>query len=191
MSDMNSGVSRGSSQPRHWKRGLLHCRWILYQLSHKGSPNKNKPTVNLPPKVEKLLSMKGNSYQLDIPKILSFFLLPQGITSVFHSVLVQIIFCEGLFTHAHEIFVSNLSASFLYSWFLDPNAIFFPSNIIYFDIIYKLPQSTYLIHLEATKLTKIYQNYRNAKRTPEIIMVTLYVNKENFVEQCIKYFTVV
>ena len=62
---------------------------------------------------------------------------------------------------------------------------------IYFDIIYKLPQSTYLIHLEATKLTKIYQNYRNAKRTPEIIMVTLYVNKENFVEQCIKYFTVV
>ena len=21
-----------------WNLGLLHCRWILYQLSHKGSP---------------------------------------------------------------------------------------------------------------------------------------------------------
>ena len=28
--------SRGSSQG--WNSGLLHCRWILYQLSHKGSP---------------------------------------------------------------------------------------------------------------------------------------------------------
>ena len=31
-------VSRRSSQPRDWNPGLLHCRWILYQLSHKGSP---------------------------------------------------------------------------------------------------------------------------------------------------------
>ena len=34
--------SRGSSQPRDWTEGLnpglAHCRWILYQLSHKGSP---------------------------------------------------------------------------------------------------------------------------------------------------------
>ena len=30
--------SRGSSQPQGLKPGLLHCRWILYQLSHKGSP---------------------------------------------------------------------------------------------------------------------------------------------------------
>ena len=34
--------SRGSSQPRDWTQvsnpGLMHCRWILYQLSHKGSP---------------------------------------------------------------------------------------------------------------------------------------------------------
>ena len=29
---------RGSSQPQGQKPGLLHCRWILYQLSHKGSP---------------------------------------------------------------------------------------------------------------------------------------------------------
>ena len=29
--------SRGSSQPRNWTH-LPHCRWILYQLSHKGSP---------------------------------------------------------------------------------------------------------------------------------------------------------
>ena len=28
--------SRGSSQELN--PGLLHCRWILYQLSHKGSP---------------------------------------------------------------------------------------------------------------------------------------------------------
>jgi len=29
--------SRGSSQPRDQTQ-LPHCRWILYQLSHKGSP---------------------------------------------------------------------------------------------------------------------------------------------------------
>ena len=29
--------SRGSSQPRD-QTSLLHCKWILYQLSHKGSP---------------------------------------------------------------------------------------------------------------------------------------------------------
>ena len=23
---------------QEWNRGLLHCRWILYQLSYKGSP---------------------------------------------------------------------------------------------------------------------------------------------------------
>ena len=30
--------SGGSSQPRDQTPGLLHCRWILYYLSHKGSP---------------------------------------------------------------------------------------------------------------------------------------------------------
>ena len=30
--------SRGSSQPRS-NPGLLHCRWIFYQLSHQGSPS--------------------------------------------------------------------------------------------------------------------------------------------------------
>ena len=31
--------SRGSSQPRDQAQvSLPHCRWILYQLSHKGSP---------------------------------------------------------------------------------------------------------------------------------------------------------
>ena len=33
---------RGSSWSRHWTQGsnphLLHCRWILYQLSHQGNP---------------------------------------------------------------------------------------------------------------------------------------------------------
>ena len=30
--------SRESSQPRNQTRYLMHCRWILYQLSHQGSP---------------------------------------------------------------------------------------------------------------------------------------------------------
>ena len=30
--------SRESSQPRDRTQGLPHCRWIPYQLSHKGSP---------------------------------------------------------------------------------------------------------------------------------------------------------
>ena len=30
--------SRGSSQPEGSNEGLQHCRWILYQLSHQGSP---------------------------------------------------------------------------------------------------------------------------------------------------------
>ena len=30
--------SRGSSQPRDWTRPP-HCRWILYRLSHQGSPS--------------------------------------------------------------------------------------------------------------------------------------------------------
>ena len=29
---------RGSSQPRDRTLGLPHCRWILYHLSHQGSP---------------------------------------------------------------------------------------------------------------------------------------------------------
>ena len=29
--------SRGSSQPRDWTWDPLHCRWILYHLSHQGS----------------------------------------------------------------------------------------------------------------------------------------------------------
>ena len=29
--------SRGASQPRELNPGPPHCRWILYQLSHKGS----------------------------------------------------------------------------------------------------------------------------------------------------------
>ena len=29
--------SRGSSQPRNWTPGLLHCRQILYKLNHKRS----------------------------------------------------------------------------------------------------------------------------------------------------------
>ena len=32
--------SRGSFQPRNRAQRLLHCRRILYQLSHKGGPRK-------------------------------------------------------------------------------------------------------------------------------------------------------
>ena len=32
--------SRGSSCPQESNQGLLHCRWILYQLSYEGSPYK-------------------------------------------------------------------------------------------------------------------------------------------------------
>ena len=30
--------SKGSSYPQDLNQGLLHCRWILYQLSYQGSP---------------------------------------------------------------------------------------------------------------------------------------------------------
>ena len=33
---------RGSSQSRDRTQGLPHCRWILYQLSHKGSPSNDQ-----------------------------------------------------------------------------------------------------------------------------------------------------
>ena len=50
--------------------GLLHCRWILYQLSHKGSPNIEfpqpacpntcaaLPTINIPARVAYLLHQR-------------------------------------------------------------------------------------------------------------------------------------
>ena len=39
----NTGVGslsllQGIFPTQEWNQGLLHCRWILYQLSHKGSP---------------------------------------------------------------------------------------------------------------------------------------------------------
>ena len=39
--------SRGSSQPRDPNPGLLHCRQILYQLSHKGSPRTDSSVAEL------------------------------------------------------------------------------------------------------------------------------------------------
>ena len=35
--------SRGSTQGSTW--ALLHCRWILYQLRHKGSPSSLEATL--------------------------------------------------------------------------------------------------------------------------------------------------
>ena len=42
--------SRGSSQPRGSNSGFLHCRQILYQLSHKGSPFRRCTHPSKPPK---------------------------------------------------------------------------------------------------------------------------------------------
>ena len=39
--------SRGSSQPRDQTQVYPHCRWILYQLSHKGSPSHGRPVNNI------------------------------------------------------------------------------------------------------------------------------------------------
>ena len=40
--------SRASSQPRQGSNpGLLHCRWILYQLSYQGNPYINAAVANL------------------------------------------------------------------------------------------------------------------------------------------------
>ena len=42
--------SRGSSQPRNQSNwGLLHCRWILYQLSYRGSPWNTLAPLNCAP----------------------------------------------------------------------------------------------------------------------------------------------
>ena len=41
--------SSGSSRPRDRTRGLLHFRWILYQLSYQGSPDRTKLNSNLAP----------------------------------------------------------------------------------------------------------------------------------------------
>ena len=46
----NTGVGaypffRGSSQPRNRNQALLHYRWILYQLSHQGSPIHSKAYI--------------------------------------------------------------------------------------------------------------------------------------------------
>ena len=40
-------LSRGSSQPREQNPGLPHCRRILYQLSHKGSPTTEVGSLSL------------------------------------------------------------------------------------------------------------------------------------------------
>ena len=69
--------SRGSSQPRNWTQesnpGLPHGRWILYQLSHKGSPRilewVTYPPVDLPDSGIKLGSsaLQGDSLPAELP----------------------------------------------------------------------------------------------------------------------------
>ena len=48
--------SRGSSQPRDQNPDLPHCRWILYQLSHKESPKAGSIWKMLIPQYNSLFS---------------------------------------------------------------------------------------------------------------------------------------
>jgi len=41
------------TQESNW--GLLHCRWILYQLSYQGSPKEKKVTYNISAQRQSLL----------------------------------------------------------------------------------------------------------------------------------------
>ena len=48
--DQNTGVGshsllQGIFLTQESNRGLLHCRWILYQLSYKGIPKDEKQTI--------------------------------------------------------------------------------------------------------------------------------------------------
>ena len=52
-----------------WNPGLLHCRWILYQLSHKGIPFSHKSLFN-PHHTHKKESHKVGSERLNnVPKV--------------------------------------------------------------------------------------------------------------------------
>lgn len=129
--------------------------------------------------------MKGNSYQQDTNKILSFFSQSPHLS---HSVSVQIVFCGALFVDLllafyHTIdtygicmhmkpFLSNLYASFFITDYQTQMQYSLPSILFTLIHFYRLPQSTSLIHLDVTELNKIQPNYRNKKRTPEIVMVT-------------------
>ena len=53
--------SRGSSQPRYWTQVYPHCRWILYCLSHQGSP-KILEWVSYPFSVVSLPSLSSSSW---------------------------------------------------------------------------------------------------------------------------------
>ena len=37
---------QGIFPTQEWNPGLLHCRWILYQLSHKGHPDIGKNFID-------------------------------------------------------------------------------------------------------------------------------------------------
>ena len=40
LEEIDISFSRGIFPTQRSNPGLLHCRWILYQLSHQGSPRK-------------------------------------------------------------------------------------------------------------------------------------------------------
>ena len=51
--------SRGSSQPRDWTRGLLHCRQTLYRLSHQGRFQRDKHKTLLEKKKKRGGTLRG------------------------------------------------------------------------------------------------------------------------------------
>ena len=72
-SGQNTGVrvavpfSRGSSQPRDRTQGLPHCRQILYQLSHQGSPKIVKGLL----KCSFFLYLIGSSCEVDSASLIT------------------------------------------------------------------------------------------------------------------------
>ena len=70
----NTGVGchallQGIFPTQGWNPGLLHCRWILYQLSHKGIPFSHKSLFN-PHHTHKKESHKVGSERLNnVPKV--------------------------------------------------------------------------------------------------------------------------
>ena len=84
--------SRGSSQPNQGSNpGLLHCRWTLYQLSHKGSKpmptsvDDTKQFPKVPDQVTLLPAQRECSGQCTV--VLSFFIL-MGAFWYFMAVLI-------------------------------------------------------------------------------------------------------
>ena len=59
----NESVLQGIFPTQGWNPGVLHCRWILYQLSHQGSQVEFKRTSLIPPRWPQLIP-RGSTAQM-------------------------------------------------------------------------------------------------------------------------------